>query len=415
MTLTDPRGEPGATRRGTGEFFAVDRRTWGYVCQLGINAAVAYLVLARGSARDNRKTRWSVNALKSRGLLSRGRAALAISLLKLHQVIDQTGKGGKATCYELRPAADIPPLKLRRGVPTDSEAEAVEKVRNGCKPGWAASSAADKGWLVRSGKNHYRLADVPNLEPDLIWLPNSLVDGTGREPVAPVDLASRPQDRLLLRLLVDLYHSQDLAEHGGIHWQTIRERYKRHRVCQIGPFVIWEFSSAGTNECWPHHAIFAPHYRGRQSTPDWEESGKQFWSRWRMLERMGLIETVPHLITADTAEASVIHPLALKDGEAVEVELGKVTREAAIAMLPSGEPAEIRNDREVVALVPVPFEYERVELVGLYRLRYRTRNARTGAWWARPQNDCPNHVIRYRELIAQHSLGARRPASGMRH
>jgi hypothetical protein len=28
-------------------FFAVDRRTWAHVCGLGLNAAVAYLVLAR--------------------------------------------------------------------------------------------------------------------------------------------------------------------------------------------------------------------------------------------------------------------------------------------------------------------------------------------------------------------------------
>jgi hypothetical protein len=118
---------------------------------------------------------------------------------------------------------------------------------------------------------------------------------------------------------------------------------------------------------------------------------------------MRLIEMVPHLITSDTAEAGVIHPLALRDGEPIEVELGKVAREAATAMLPYREPAELRNGREVAALVPVPFEYEKVELVGLYRLRYRTRNARTGAWWAGLQSDCPKLVARYRELIAQHS------------
>jgi len=76
-------------------------------------------------------------------------------------------------------------------------------------------------------------------------------------------------------------------------------------------------------------------------------------------------------------------------------------------MLPSTQPAEIRGDKQVVALVPVPFEFEKVELVGLYRLRYRTRNARTGAWWARLQNDYPKHVALFRELSAQHSSIAR--------
>jgi hypothetical protein len=402
-----------AKSRGNGEFFAIDRRTWGYVCSLGINAAVAYLVLARGTGRDNWTTAWSAHAIETRWLLSRGRAVIAINTLKSSGAIDQTGRGGRATRYTLRAAANIPALKLRRGELTDWEAEAVENVRNGRKPDSFAIGAAEKGWLVRSGKN-YVLADEPNLEPDLIWLPNSLVDGVGGEPVSPIQLASRPQDPLLLRLLVDLYHSQDLAEHGGIHWRTIRFKYERHRVCQVGPFVIWEFS-AGTKECWPHLPMFAPHYRGERDTAEWNESDKEFWGRWQLLEQMGLIELVPHLIAADTAEAGVIHPLALRNGEPVEREVADAARDAATAMLPSGQPAELRNDKQIVALAPVPFEFEKVELVGLYRLRYRTRNARTGAWWARLQNDCPRHMVRYRELIIQHNPATRRPASWMQH
>jgi hypothetical protein len=355
-----------AAHRGAGEIFAVDRRTWGHVCQLGINAAVAYLVLARGSARDNRKTRWSVRALETRGLLSRGRATEAIDLLKFRQVIDQTGQGGKATCYDLRPAVDIPALRL---------------------------------------KNH-KAAEV---DPDLIWLPNSLVDGAGGEPVFPLGLVTRPQDPLLLRLLVDLYHSQDLAEHGGVHWDTICHKYDRRRVCQNGPVVIWEFSG-GQNICWPHKEIFAPHFRGQKDTPEYEESSKQFWGRWEMLEHLGLIQMVPHLITADTAEASVIHPLAVSEGEAIEIELGRVAQEAALALLPSGQLSELPSGAEVVALVPVPFEYQKVELVGLYRLRYRARTARTEAWWARLQNDCPEQLAQYRKLISVANQAARRGA-----
>jgi hypothetical protein len=46
---------------GRGDFFAVDRVVWSPVCKLGsINAAVAYLVLARGTGGDNRTTSWSV-------------------------------------------------------------------------------------------------------------------------------------------------------------------------------------------------------------------------------------------------------------------------------------------------------------------------------------------------------------------
>ena len=39
-------------------FFAVDRRTWARVCGLGLNRAVAYLVLARGTGKSNQETAW---------------------------------------------------------------------------------------------------------------------------------------------------------------------------------------------------------------------------------------------------------------------------------------------------------------------------------------------------------------------
>ena len=43
-------------------FFRIDRRTWAKVCELGMNPAVAYLVLACGTGKDHRGTSWSVQA-----------------------------------------------------------------------------------------------------------------------------------------------------------------------------------------------------------------------------------------------------------------------------------------------------------------------------------------------------------------
>src|SRR5690349_20707323 len=62
-----------------GKFFAIDRRTWAAVCDEGsVNAAVSYLVLAQGTAGNNRSTAWSVNALKTYAGISfpRGRDAV---------------------------------------------------------------------------------------------------------------------------------------------------------------------------------------------------------------------------------------------------------------------------------------------------------------------------------------------------
>src|SRR5438034_10388138 len=65
----------------SGNFFAIDRRTFAKVCTLGLNAIVVYLVQARGTARDNRRTSWSVHAVENYTAISRARAREAINSL----------------------------------------------------------------------------------------------------------------------------------------------------------------------------------------------------------------------------------------------------------------------------------------------------------------------------------------------
>ena len=66
---------------GRGEFFAVDKRSWAEACQLGMQAAVAYLVLASGTGRDNLRTSWSTNAIERYTGVGRKRAKTAIDKL----------------------------------------------------------------------------------------------------------------------------------------------------------------------------------------------------------------------------------------------------------------------------------------------------------------------------------------------
>ena len=81
-------------------FFAVDNRTWLRVCQLGINPAVAYLVLARGSGGDNRITAWSVNAIETYTGIGRPRARKAIAILKSSGLIRED-QGGTRPRYSI--------------------------------------------------------------------------------------------------------------------------------------------------------------------------------------------------------------------------------------------------------------------------------------------------------------------------
>ena len=60
-----------AASGGSGHFFAVDRRTWALACQHGMNTAVVYLVLTRGSGPDQRTTSWSINAVEKYTSISR--------------------------------------------------------------------------------------------------------------------------------------------------------------------------------------------------------------------------------------------------------------------------------------------------------------------------------------------------------
>jgi hypothetical protein len=56
---------------GRGDFFAVDRRTWAMAFDTaGLHAALAYLVLARGSLADMRTTSWSAEAINHRTRLN---------------------------------------------------------------------------------------------------------------------------------------------------------------------------------------------------------------------------------------------------------------------------------------------------------------------------------------------------------
>ena len=82
--------------RSPGGFFAIDHRCWAKACAAGMNAAVAYLLQARGTGRDQRTTSWSVQALETHTGISRSRAKTAIKSLQL-EGLTAAMQGGSAT------------------------------------------------------------------------------------------------------------------------------------------------------------------------------------------------------------------------------------------------------------------------------------------------------------------------------
>jgi hypothetical protein len=60
--MSDNVAEANPTRV-SGGFFAIDRGAFRCAAVGGLNAAIAHLVMARGTGRDNRTTQWSVRCL----------------------------------------------------------------------------------------------------------------------------------------------------------------------------------------------------------------------------------------------------------------------------------------------------------------------------------------------------------------
>ena len=79
---------------GRDQFFAVDRRAWAKACDLGINAAIAYLVMARGTGHDMRSTSWSAKAIQERTSVPWRQCKAAIQAVVASGLVRQD-KGGQ--------------------------------------------------------------------------------------------------------------------------------------------------------------------------------------------------------------------------------------------------------------------------------------------------------------------------------
>ena len=308
-----------------------------------INAAVAYLVLARGSLKDQRTTSWSVNSIEKHTGMARPRAVTAIQMLAEAGCITQT-RGGSRPAYRIE---------------ADREA------------------------------------------PDWIWLPNSIVDGVKTE-TPPIERIRQAQKVANLRLFVDLYHAQDLSADGGVNWRHLQFGYERKRIGQRGPYVVWGFWRTVLT-AWEAAPFVQPFLTGTRKVftlPDGSEQEadpgmREFWAALHILEDLGLVEFVAHLVEADSEEASVIHPLPMRAGEAEEQALGRAAHDAGLALLSDSQKAWVQSNGCVLA--PVLRHLSEATVVGLLRHRYRAKTTATARWRQRAE-EWTEVARRYQEL-----------------
>lgn len=325
-------------KKGRGDFFAIPARNVARVCGLGMNPAVAYLVLARGTGRDNVTTSWSVQAIEKYTGIARSRAAQAVKVLRDSKIVTQT-KGGT--------------------------------------------------------QPQYKLVGGKKSEP-LVWLPNAFVTGAVSE-TPPLELIRQTQDVMTLRLALDLYGSQNLREDGGISRHIVITSYNRTQVGQCGEYVIWGFERDLQVVSWTDITI--PHRREKLSATEKKQgknAGVDFFRRVAELVGCGAIEWIPYLVESGKDDSEVIHPCGHGNSESIEDRLGRAAEEAANGMVTEGRREYARNNG--LTLTPVKAHIANVQMVGVARLRYRPRTAMTGAWWANLNVKADKYLAEYARL-----------------
>jgi hypothetical protein len=315
----------------TGDFFAVGLAEWHAAIAKGMNPAVAYLVLARFSDRENRRTRASVHAIEQYTSISRGRAQQAIVLLEGARLAKNVGT-------KSAPIYDLTPIK-------------------------------------RTG------------ERELVWLPNTLVDGVGVDDIhGPVEQLRAFQDVPTLRLFIDLYAEQDLAEESGVKRSILWRSFDRERLADRGAYTIWGWREGSPWVRWGSRVVDV-----HRIAPTEEQRSKGMTAAtelFRRLERItdsGLARWAPHVMECDGPEAepilSISRPRRSGDRTSIEDRIWAAAYDAAHALLHEG--AEIRADeRGHDYRIPLPRGQDNVALVGVLRLLHRPRTAKTSAWWA---------------------------------
>jgi len=327
----------------TGNFFAVERRCWEAVCGLGMNEAVAYLVLARFSQADNCTTSASVNAIEKHTGIARGRCKAAIETLIKQELLLRT-KTASSPQYKILPARYLP--------------------------------------FVRDSLSHraFKAEKEEVLKQDWIWLPNEIVTGAGRE-IPPVERLRQTGDKMLLRLFIDLYHEQNLRDDGGINRDLYWNLYQREKLSERGQYIVWIFRCPNTYS--RERGPIAAHYR--DITPAERSAGRNravdVSNRLNFLYELGLFEWVPYLFESEDVTGEPIHAYGVDLSDCIEDRLGRAAHDAGFALLSEGYRKRLEEETDF-HLAPVPRHMQNVQLIGIARLLYRPKTKLTAAWYA---------------------------------
>jgi len=230
-----------------GQFFAIGKPQWDEACNLGLNPAVALLVLGCGTGQDNITTGWSAKAISAYTGMSWVRARNALALLDRNpRIVTSVTPNGK--------------LRRRKLVlPEDSSR-----------------------WL---------------------WLPNALVTGA-RGEAPPIARLRQAQNLEHLQTFIELYGVHDLTGDGGLPRSILWKSYDLcELICQRGPFAVWGFRDSKGTRCGDRVGPFA-RFQNRKGKL------AAFWECVKAFERLGFLERVDYLAEGGSPDAELLHALA---------------------------------------------------------------------------------------------------------
>jgi hypothetical protein len=389
------KAKDGGVSQGVGEFFAFDHRSFTEACKLGLNAAVAYLVIARGGYT---KSFWSVDAIERKTGMGRIRAKAAIAKLTDAGMLTRE-RGGTRPQYGIVAAHALPQLALsedqRKLLEALGEGKSVRPKRS------AADDLVRRGFLEKHWNGGYSIksgaADLLSPEPQHIWLPNAIVDGAADEP-PPLALLRQMQDIRKLQLFVALYDNNDLPNSGGVSRNVLYQEHTVSKVSQRGALTIWGFDGAARTSSAGGSPLPRPFRTGVKHETYSDTGFPDFWEALNCFQSCGLLTFIPHVFESDKPDAEVLHAYPIKDAgcEPWELEVATAAHAAGIVCIPASQQEwAAQLGRHLLAL---PSSLNDLAVIGIARLRYRPRTRMTAAWFAITKERCGKWVQEYQKV-----------------